>query len=155
MSMNTAKASNFDLILRDDLNEIVFNCQSANLPGISIGEINIPYMGQTNQIPGDSLTFNPLMVSVLCDENFEAFEQAYNILTKTKGLDGTYNVEVPVFDALLVLNTNKNNLKKLVYFKNAWVQDISDLSMELTGDDSFLTFTITIKYLNYSFKKSE
>jgi hypothetical protein len=153
MNFNISKSSNFNLTLRNDLKQIEFNCQGVNLPGISLGQINMPFFGQTNEIPGDSISWNPLSVNVLCDEDFNAFFEAFDLMTKTKKIDGTYNLEIATFDAILMLATNKNNIKRIITFKNAWITDISDLTFETTGDDSFLTFSLTLKYTTYNYEK--
>ena len=49
--------------------EVNYFCQSANIPGISIGQIDLPTPTSTGYLAGDEVAFEELTISFVIDEN--------------------------------------------------------------------------------------
>jgi len=152
MSVNMAKASNFIVQFHNDTKNLEFNCQAVNIPGISLGLIQVSHFEQNEQRIGDSTMWNPLILTIICDEKFKAFKDVFKILRRSKNpLTGTYDNEYPIFDGKVILNTNKNNRVEMLEFKHAFFQEVTDLNLDTTIEDSTMVFSATIYYTYYNF----
>ena len=60
------------------LPEVEFTCQTANVPGISLGEATIPTPLKDIPIPGDKVSFGSLDVSFLVDENLNNYKELHD-----------------------------------------------------------------------------
>ena len=60
------------------LPDITFFCQQANLPGIMLGEPVFATPFSTQPIPGDTLSYEPLELQFLVDENMQNYKVLYN-----------------------------------------------------------------------------
>ena len=57
---------------------ITFFCQQANLPGIMLGEPIFATPFSTQPIPGDTLSYQPLELQFMVDENMQNYKVLYN-----------------------------------------------------------------------------
>jgi len=152
MSVNLAKSSNFVVQFHNDTKNLEFQCQAVNLPGLSLGLIQVPHFEQNEQRIGDSITWNPLILTIICDEEFKAFKDVFNILKASKDpTTGKYNNEYPIFDGKIILNTNKGNKIEMIEFRNAFFQEITDMNFDTTIEDSTMIFSATVYYTYYDF----
>lgn len=154
VSASFLKACSFRIILKKEAKEIEFVVQAANLPGFSLGEMPVAWMAQNQRRPGDNLTWTPLALTLVCDENLQAFKNAHNLMMRLKDPEtGFLGDASELFDAKLVILTNKNNLQHVVTFYDSWIQTVGDLSFShTTPDDAQLSFDINLVYDYYKFE---
>ena len=62
------------------LPKVEYFCTSVNVPGISLGEGTQATPLKTIPVPGDRLTYEPLQMSFLVDENLENFQEIHGWL---------------------------------------------------------------------------
>ena len=62
------------------LPEVEFTCQTANIPGISLGSATQPTPLVDVPIPGDKLTYQSLDISFLVDENLNNYKEIHDWL---------------------------------------------------------------------------
>ena len=79
---NTLNSINFDFQI-EKIKEVSFSCQTANIPGMSLGQSVQPTPLRPLPIPGDSLQYDSLDISFLVDENMSNYLEIYKWL---KGL---------------------------------------------------------------------
>ena len=60
------------------LPEVEFTCQTANVPGISLGETTIPTPLKDIPIPGDKVSYSSLDISFLVDENLNNYKELHD-----------------------------------------------------------------------------
>lgn len=152
---NLFKTCNFAIQLPGDQSSIEFFVQEASLPGIQLGEMQISHMSQIEYRPGDNISWNPLTLTVVCDETLQAFKQAYDFVIKTKNPETAHmdNVDQP-FEAYMHLTSNKNNIIHTIVFHDAWIQNITDLQLMNTSmEDEQVTFTLDLRYSWYEFMR--
>lgn len=153
--INLFKVSNFILQFKDQ-KQLELMTAEVNIPGLTLGEINIGRPVIRDLRSGDSLTYDDLTVTVLCDETFSAFKEIYNYIMKSSDPNtGNIDVFYPVFDSTLSLTTNKNNFQHKIQFLNCFFKNIS--SMQLTSqsaEEEQITFSITLGYSYYLFDDS-
>jgi len=147
------KSCNFKILLKNPAKTIEWFVQESNLPGFQLGEMNVPWMAQNQRRPGDMHTWNPLNLSVLCDEKLKAFKEAHSLSLALKH-PGTGEMGVPkdeLFDAKLIILTNKNNYQHEITFHDAWLQMVSDIQLTHTSaEDDPVVFQVEFLYDWYS-----
>ena len=63
------------------LPKVEFFCQSANIPGISIGTALMPTGLKDIPIPGDKVSYQDLAISFLVDENLNNYKEIHDWIT--------------------------------------------------------------------------
>jgi len=152
-STNLFKVSNF-IIQFKNAPQLELMCQSANIPGLSLGVLEIPRPVVIDHRPGDSLTYDDLRVTALCDEDLKAYKEIYSyILSAAEPERGNINVYQPLFDCSMLLTTNKNNISHKVTYLNCFFKSLGEIGMTSTSEeeDNF-TFDIEIGYSFYLFE---
>jgi hypothetical protein len=150
---NLFKVSNFNLNLKDQ-EAIELMTVEVNIPGITLGELNIGRPVVRDLRNGDSLTYDDLVVTVLCDEELMAFKEVYQYMMKAADPE-TADIDVvyPVFDSTLLITTNKNNIQHKLTFYNCFFKNIG--AMQLTSQSSEeeqITFPLTLGFSYYLFE---
>lgn len=148
------KVSNFVIQTRDS-RKIEFFCIEAQIPGMSIGQLDIGFNAMKDKRPGDSIEFEPLTLTVLLDENLTSYKNVHDYLNLTHDpITNKLVVDQEVFDATLFITSNKNNPKFKFTFRDAWFQSISEIQLQSTStDENNLSFTIGIVYNFFTFEK--
>jgi len=152
-SLDLFKINSFILQFKDQTS-LELMVQGCNLPGFTLGQLEIPRTVVKDVRPGDSLTYNDLNVTVICDEDLKAFKDIYRYLVLAANPNtGDLEINDTVFNASLLLTTNKNNIKHKLYFHNCFFKEISDLDLQsTTSDEEQVTFTLTCGYSFYDFE---
>ena len=60
------------------LPKVEFFCQSANIPGISIGSASFPTGLKDIPLPGDKVSYQDLAISFLVDENLQNYKEIHD-----------------------------------------------------------------------------
>lgn len=152
-TVNLFKVSNFIIAFKDQAH-LELMATGANIPGLTLGELNIARPVIRDLRSGDSLTYEDLTVSILCDEKLEAFKEIYNYIMKSANPE-TANLDViyPIFDSSILLTSNKNNYQHKLTFLNCFFKSISSIPLTSTStDEEHVTFDITLGYSYYLFE---
>lgn len=149
------KSSNFQLTLKSIHKDIEFFVTEVNIPGITIGSMEMQYMSMSRKIPGDSLTFDNLTATVLVDEELKVLDEILSTIKFTHNAEkNTYTIDPVLFEANLFITSNKNNVKFQFTFHDAWIESFSELPFSsTTTDENNLSTTIGIRYNFYTFKR--
>jgi hypothetical protein len=150
--------------------------QSANVPGLSLQTATVPTPLYDYPIPGDTITFDPLNISFLVDENLNNFNELHKWISRlgfaeshTEFADllreGTPSQRTPsskgiqkplpeigiYSDATLTILNSKNIPKTEIRFKNVYPTSISGLDYSIGGTDvDYVTCSATFNYLGYT-----
>lgn len=148
------KESNFSILFKDGLPAIEVMLTTTSIPGFSLEQIEIPRPGITDKRPGSHLTFNDLSVTVNCDEKLEVYKQIHNyLLTASNPHTANYDNTYPIFDGILLLTTNKNNVQHKITFYDCFFKSIGAVQLQsTTTDDHLVTFNMDIGYVYYDFE---
>jgi len=128
---------------------IPFLIKATNIPAMTLGTINVPFMGRIIKVAGDR-TFEEWSTTVINDEQFlvrsrlEAWQDAINGLRSNR----------PNFDAPLAYRTdakvtqfNHRGIPIRTYeFENIWPQTISSIDLSWETPDTLEEFTVTWSY---------
>jgi hypothetical protein len=147
------KVSNFKILLRDQ-RHMEFFCQEAGIPGYNLGNIDVGYQSMKDKRPGDSIDFEDLTLTIICDEDLNAFKEVYNYLKLAHHpVTNALEVQQEMFDAYLLLTTNKNNVQHKLHFVDAWIQSVGAIQLQtISSEDNNITFPVTIRYNYYLFE---
>lgn len=149
---NLFKISNFNIQFKDSYT-LELMAIGANIPGLTLGELNISRPVVRDLRNGDSLSYDDLEVEILTDEELKAFKEIYDYIYKASNPD-TADIDVvePIFDSTLLLTTNKNNIQHKINFYNCFFKGISGIQLtSQSSEEEQVTFTITLGYSYYEF----
>lgn len=150
--------------------------QSANVPGIQLGTATVPSPFYDYPVPGDTLSFDPLNISFLVDENLNNFNELHKWISRLGFGDsheefadllreGTPSQRTPsskgiqrplpeigtYSDATLTILSSKNTPKTEIRFKNIFPTSISGLDYNIGGTDvDYVTCNASFSYLGYT-----
>lgn len=132
------------------------------LPGITFGESVQPTPIYDIRIPGDKLTYDPLVISFIVQENFENY---FEILRWMYGLAKPMTTEQRraleaknerYSDAILTILTNKRNPLFSMKFTNCWPISLSSITLDATmADAAPITADVTLYFTHMESKKAE
>lgn len=145
------------------LPNLVFFLQAINIPNITLGTTvtQTPFV----QIPkpSNTLSFEPLTINYILDENMESWFEIYNWIVNLgnpEGLNklGTLTKESGrknsiTSDATLLIKTNSNNSNIRFTFHDIFPTDLTGVQLTSTEGQEFLTSTITFSYTYYTAEK--
>ena len=60
------------------LPKVEFFCQTANIPGIGLGQVDVETSLKSIPMPGDKVTYQDLGISFLVDENLENYKEIHD-----------------------------------------------------------------------------
>ena len=152
-------------------------CQTVNVPGLTLGTATVPSSMYDYPIPGDKITFDPLNLSFLVDENLNNFNELHQWISRLGFADShdefanllasgnpaqakpsnTERVTAPVpetgiySDATITILNSKNIPKTEIRFKNVYPTSISGLDYSVGGTDvDYITCNASFNYLGYT-----
>ena len=151
--------------------------QTVNIPGLSLGTATVPSPMYDYPIPGDKITFDPLNLSFLVDENLNNFKELHTWISRL-GFAESHDefgdllasgnpaqakpstkdrVTAPVpeqgiySDATLTVLNSKNIVKTEIRFKNIYPTSVSGLDYNVGGTDvDYIVCNASFNYLGYT-----
>src|SRR6056300_1278719 len=155
------------------LPKVEYFCTAVNVPGITLGgTMSQPSPLKDIPIPGEKLTYEPLQMTFLVDENLENFQEIHGWLVGlgfprdhsefrdlvSSGNDrgkvkyGAANTGGTYSDATLTVLSSKNNSQLEVRFRNMFPTGLTGLSYnQQAADVDYLTATVSFEYEIYDF----
>lgn len=154
------------------LPNIEFFIQAATIPGIIAGSTEMPTPFKVLDQPGDKLSYDEFIITVICDEGMVAHKEISDwlvALTFPKSFDQYASLGPETFGGraggsivnvdgdgvksdgtLIVLNSNKNPSVN-VKFVGMFPTSVSSIQLNTTGTDlTPPTFDVTFKYQEYT-----
>lgn len=134
--------------------KVAYLCQSANIPGIRIPDINVATPFRDIPIAGTETEYEDLVVRFLIDENMENYVSIHKWIAKTGLAEKFDSDEDPEegWVSLEILNSNFNSNVQ-IEFENAWPTALTPVSFDATETGvQYLTATATFKYSIYRIK---
>lgn len=128
-------------------NEFTFTCKAAQLPGKTVGVIEVPYFGRKVKVAGDQ-TFAEWTVTVINSEEFKprnAFEQwMRGINTHVSNLrqDPGYKSTTAT---VRQFSKDGTPVKNYTFF-GMFPSDISPIDVSWEANDTIEEFTVTLQY---------
>ena len=145
---------------------VTFFCQQASIPGIMLGEPTFSTPFSTQPLPGDTLSYDPLTIQFLIDEemlNYNViynwivalgFPESYGQYTTLLSNDQTAYGELAknYSDATLQILDSNNNPVRSVTFYDVFPTSLETLTFASTNDGvNYLIGSATFKFGLYKF----
>ena len=132
---------------------------SANLPGISLGEVPQPTPLMPTFVPGNDITFEPLNVTFIVDEDLQNWRELYDWLIGL-GFPNDYNEyksqkanQIHSDATLSLLNSNMQPNYRIL-FKDLFPTSLGEVSFDSSSADvDGIKATASFRYLSYSYEK--
>ena len=155
---------------------VEFFCQTANIPGISIGTASMPTGLKDIPIPGEKISYSDLAISFLVDENLNNYKEIHDWLLglgapqnhnqfstlRDTGADrfpgqttnSPNNNTVPdggtYSDATLTVLNSKNIAVTEIRFHNIFPTSLGALSYDVQASDvNYLSTAVDFSYMYY------
>lgn len=169
-NQSLAQPTKFRLIF-DRIPNVTFFCQSVNLPGLGVSPTQQTTPFVDAYIPGDKVSYDPLNISFLVDEdyrswfdihdwlrglafpeNFEQYKQMQNYSRfqqkETKG-------KPQYSDATLTLYTNQNNPNLRIKFIDCFPESLSGIDFSTQSSaENVLTATASFRYSYFTYERA-
>ena len=131
-------------------NALTYLCSAAQLPGQTIGEIQVPFRGRNLYVAGDR-TFESWTITCYNDIEFQvrnAFEMWMNMINKMSDNSGTSTPAGYQANAT-VQQLNQAGTGVMTYeFFGMWPQALGNIDVSYETTDAIETFDCTFRY-NY------
>jgi len=148
------------LLTFDRIRTTQYFCQTVNLPGVSLGEVNraTPFLDMYS--PGTKLTYEPLQIEFILDEKLQGWKNLYDwFLTMAdpdgfEKRDGSRELQTNKHfsDATLSILSGLNNPLIRIQYTNLFPLSISDIRFNSTQSaDTIMTATASFRYQSYKY----
>ena len=175
-NLNYLSPVNFDLLISKLPNTRYF-CTGVNIPSINFSEaIMDTKLAIQSALPGDKITFDPLSVKFVVDEDMKNYQEIFDwIMALGPGIDpadfrsltgqsGTTpgisliekgdNLEM-YSDATLMINTSSNNANIEFNFIDCFPTSLGAIDFTTDASDvSYAVCDLTLRYTYYTIKPS-
>ena len=135
-----------------DVRRTSFLIQSAQLPGMTLGEVAVPFRGRVIYVAGDRPEFETWTVSVLNDTDFmvrnamERWNNGINYLANNTGVNNPADYQTDLF--VEQLDRDDVVLKSYI-FRSAYPSSVGTIDLNVTTNDTIETFDIVWRYQHF------
>lgn len=148
------------LLTFDRIGTVQYFCQSVNVPGVSLGEVTrvTPFLDMFS--PGTKLTYEPLDVEFIIDEELESWKNLYKWFTSIadpngfEGRDGSKELQKLKYfsDATLTVLSALNNPVLRIQYRNCFPMNMSEINFDTKLDaNSIITVRASFRYESYTY----
>ena len=130
------------------IEDLAFLCTTAQIPAMTVGNVNVPFRGRQIKIAGDR-TFADWSITVLNDTNFklrnafERWQNGINNMSDNEGLSNPVDYQVDAF--VDQLDRNGNTLKSYT-LRGAFPTEVAAIDLNYGTNDEVETFGVTFQY---------
>ena len=131
-----------------EIEDLAFLCQAAELPGMEISKIEVPFRGRAIKIAGDR-TIEDWTIKVINDTNFKlrnAFERwmnGINNMTDNEGLTNPVDYQVDAF--VDQLDRNGNTIKSYT-LRGVFPTALNPIALDYAAKTDLSETSITLAY---------
>lgn len=154
------------LFVLDKARGVSFLCQRAEIPSMSLGEVNIPTRGLVSIPVEGNMRYGDFTVEFIVDEDLRNYMEIHNWMralgtpqelserTRWKSKYAEHSSKDSRYsDATLQVLNNNNNANFDVIFKDLFPTELSTLSFDVTrSDNDYFTASVTFKYTLYEIR---
>lgn len=154
------------LLSFDRIGSVQYFCQSANIPGMSVGEVPINTPMLDIQAPGNKMVYNKFTVKFIVDEKMDSWQNIHswfrsiaspesfnerNTLTERQNIYKSNRLK-NYSDATLTVMSALNNPIIRVQFINMFPVSLSDIDFDTTlSADTIITADATFAFDYFNF----
>jgi hypothetical protein len=123
-------------------------CQATNLPGMTLGEVDVKFRGRSLYIAGER-TFENWTTTIMNDTDFmlrNAFERWMNAINSMSDNSGLENPADYMVDAFVDQLDRAGQVIKSYTFRGMWPLTIGNIDVAYATNDEVETFDVTYRY---------
>ena len=123
-------------------------CEAAtevSLPKMSMGIANFPWQWHYIEFPGRKMTYDPMNVDFLVDENFNNHKEIYDWYQDIRHFAGTDWKDCLSDGSIIILSNNKVPLREYK-FSGMWPMVLSEIQFTTRDQAEAQTCSLTLKY---------
>ena len=135
--------------------EVTYFCQSANIPGVSVGQVDVGTPMKTAYFHGDEVTYDELSIRFVVDENLKNWISIYNWIIglgtpNQKGIEIHKQLQKDnelTTEGILTILTSNMNPQMHIKFHDCFPLSISGITFD-TGmtDVEYITADVSFRY---------
>lgn len=142
--LNYAQRTNF-ICGSPFLNDIEFYLQSCSLPGVNVNIPEVYNQGMKALMNNDSISYTPLSLEVLIDEDFRIYEEFVKRFADRKSFtNGSFGDLY--FDLYTIVYNNKGNMLFTIWYKNCRLESVSEIQLSTNDDGVVNTMSVSLVY---------
>ena len=130
------------------VDNLSFLCKAAQLPGSTLGVVEVPYFGRALKLAGNR-TFAEWTVTVINDEDFavrDAFMRHMGRINSHEGNVAEDLFDGYTFDAEVKQYGKTGDVIKRYTMVGAWPTDVSPIELDWGSNDTIEEFQVTFAY---------
>jgi len=141
---NLLPNSQFRIIIggSNEFPKMTYFATTVNLPGVSCEALTARYRNLPGFTPGNSLTYDALSCTLLCDEKMTAYLECFNWL-KHNAKDG---IGIKTTDITIETLTSHFNASRTFRFMNAFPTNLDPIEFNSSGEPGYASFGVTFQY---------
>ena len=143
---------NFPTYANGDVELTSFLCKAAQLPGSTMGTIDVPYRGRILKMAGDR-TFETWTTTVLNDTDFairNGMERWMNGINDLDTNTGVTNVTDYTADMVVQQLDRDDTVLKQYTLTSCWPQALAPIELSMDTVSDIETFDITWRYTSFN-----
>lgn len=124
-----------------------FVCKTAQIPGKTIGTIEVPFLNMKHKIAGD-VQFDPLSLTVMMDTDFQVRNGIESWMETIKNNDAAYGDESGIYERtgnLIVLGLNGDEIAEYE-FQGLWPTMLSPVELGFESNDQIAEYQVELIY---------
>lgn len=123
-----------------------FTCKAAQLPGKTLGVIEVPYFGRKIKVAGDQ-TFAEWTVTVINDEDFVVRNAFETWMSGINQHNANLRTNLNYHASAIVNQYSKTGAVIKTYkFESMWPSDLAPIDVSWEANDTIEEYTITLNY---------
>jgi len=156
LNANIAQQNNFTFTIGlDGHKNIMLNITEVSGLGISISPTETPFGGNRAMLPGTTVQYNELTLSVILDDKLEALEQVYTYMNTLKDTSTDTADDQHTFQGLLRTFDGMYYPQVEFTFHHCWIASLGDLTLSTTITESEpIILSVGIQYDYFEFKRT-
>ena len=135
------------IVERENYGNLEFFAQSVQHPGtiVAAAEASTPRLQGGLPVPGDSVNYGELTLSLILDEDLSAYKEVQ------KWLEGSvYSENSPYHDIRVHILTSHNNSGVKIQYKNCIPTQLGAIELSSsTGDVTYVNFDATFRFSQF------
>lgn len=135
-------------ITGENLPKLEFLAKAAAIPGKTIGDIDVPYMGKKIKIAGD-VTFEDWQLTVLMDEDYgvrKGLEQWMERIARNSSALAANAHKQYKRDAYIIHLGNNGNVINKYQMIGCYPSQLSSIDMNWDQTDQVIEYTVTMRF---------
>ena len=174
-NLNYLSPVNFDLVI-NKFPKTRYFCVGATLPNVNFSEAALDTkLAITSYVPGDKITFDPLVVRFIVDEDMENYKEIFNwimalgpginaedfrdltgVTKSSSGFDTrTGDMKKMYSDSTLIINTSSNNPNIEFTFEDCFPTSLGAITLATdTTEVEYVVADMTLRYTLFKIRTS-